>query len=509
MLSQSSPADGRCTPVQGHGPSQDTFDGTVRSSVLRNTDADTVPAAASASASASASSKPTTSRPARERRLSTRPASPTTQQSPLRQSVSYTDSDEDPFPSPSGLGRSGAAEMALTGDGKAGISLQDNHQQVRASAWYARRSRPVAHRAGDADATPTRVRSSPASSATPTSSAQPKVSSSAAATRFSFLASSMTALKGLTSSPVTVPQDDQLINLDIEAALFPSGTPAEGDAFSPAAFKNLHMNAVGVLRKFQAAYQERTVAFHELKAEQEAQDDEKIEAATRTQHLKMQLEGMAQKAAENEAIMQALMEELNKEKKLRTEERQARERTCISSNMSTVSEDLGAEEDQRRRDRRRSGETSKSDLSSDTDEESIEDASVFSRSRSPTFAASISEVSLMETMPPPPPHPTKPTLLVPPRAARQSQPQLSAFQKLFKGISTEAPKEDDTRGAYSCRNCQGQDASVAWDTASLLRDENRGLKQRVGELETAVEEALDVVIGFGLQDTANGRKSGT
>ncbi|POR32145.1 Uncharacterized protein TPAR_07653 [Tolypocladium paradoxum] len=505
MLSPSSPADGHGTPVQGHELFQDTSDCTPRSNVPRNTDAHKPPAVASAPAS----SKPTTSRAAHDRRHSTRPASPTTHQSPLRQSVSYTDPDEEPFPSPGCQRRPGAAKMALTGDSRVRIPLDESHQQARAGAWYMRRSSPVAQPAGDADATPTRMRNSPAASGTPTSSGQPKASSPVAATRFSFLASSMSALKGLTSSPVTVPQDDELINLDIEAALFPSGAPAEGDAFSPAAFKNLHMNAAGVLRKFQAAYQDRTIAFQELKAEQDAQDDEKIGVATRTQHLKMQLEGMARKAAENEAIIQALLEELNKEKKLRMEERQARERNLISSNMSTVSEDLGAEEDQRRRDRRRSGETSKSDLSSDTDEESIEEASIFSRSRSPTFSASVSDAGPMETMPPPPPPPqhTKPTMLVPPRAPRQTQ--MSAFQKLFKGMSTEALKEGDTRGAYSCRNCQGQDASVAWDTASLLRDENRGLKQRVGELETAVEEALDAVIGFGLQDITGGRKPGT
>ncbi|KND92159.1 hypothetical protein TOPH_03111 [Tolypocladium ophioglossoides CBS 100239] len=504
MLSQSSLADGHCTPVQGRELSQDASDYTPRSNVPRNTDADKVPAAASASVSASTSSKPTISRPAHDRRFSTGPVSPTTQQSPLRQSVSYTDPDEDPFPSPSSQRKPGAAKMALTGDRKAGMPLEDSHQQARAGAWYMRRSRPVAQRAEDADATPTRMRNSPAASATPTSSGQHRVSSPAAATRFSFLASSMTALKGLTSSPVTVPQDDELINLDIEAALFPSGAPAEGDAFSPAAFKNLHMNAAGVLRRLQAAYQDRTIAFQELKAEQQAHDDEKIEVATRTQHLKMQLEGMAQRAAENQAIMQALMEELNEEKKLRMEERHARERSFISSNISTVSEDLGAEEDQRRRDRRRSDETSKSDLSSDTDEESSEEASVFSRSRSPTFTASISDAGAMETLPPPPQR-AKPTTLVPPRAARQSQSQMSAFQKLFKGIS----REDDPRGTYSCRNCQGQDASVAWDTAGLLRDENRGLKQRVGELEAAIEEALDAVVGFGLQDTIGSRKSGT
>ena len=402
--------------------------------------------------------------------------------------------------------------MALTGDAKARTTREDSHHQAQPGAWHMHRSRSAAQRAkADTSATPTKMRNSPAASATPPSLGQPRDSSTAVATRFSFLASSMTTLKGLTSSSVAVPQDDELINLDIEAALFPSGAPAEGDAFSPAAFRNLHMNASGVLRKFQAAYQSRTMALQELRVEQEAQDDEKMEVATRTRHLKMQLEEMARRATENEATMQALMEELKLEKKLRSEERQAIERSSATSDMSTMSEDLGAEEDQRRRDRRRSGGTSKSDLSSDTDEESIEEASVFSRSRSPTIVASIADSSSHDAMLPPLPplQLTKATTLEPPRAPRQPQSHMSALQKLFKGRSTEAPKDDDPRGAYSCRNCQGQDASVAWDTVSLLRDENRGLKQRVGELETAVDEALDVVVGFGLKDTIGGRQSGT
>jgi hypothetical protein len=67
--------------------------------------------------------------------------------------------------------------------------------------------------------------------------------------------------------------------------------------------------------------------------------------------------------------------------------------------------------------------------------------------------------------------------------------QMNAFQKILKGISGEEA---------GCRNCKGQDASVAWDTVGLLRDENRHLKTRVGELEVAVEGALDLVNGLGL-----------
>lgn len=71
---------------------------------------------------------------------------------------------------------------------------------------------------------------------------------------------------------------------------------------------------------------------------------------------------------------------------------------------------------------------------------------------------------------------------------------MTAFRKLMKGISGEA----DIRTVTECSNCQGQDASMAWDTASLMRDENRGLKDRVTELESALEGALDVVNGLGL-----------
>ena len=69
--------------------------------------------------------------------------------------------------------------------------------------------------------------------------------------------------------------------------------------------------------------------------------------------------------------------------------------------------------------------------------------------------------------------------------------QMSAFQKILKGISGDEP-------AAGCQNCKGQDASVAWDTVGMLRDENRYLKTRVGELEVAVEGALDFVNGIGM-----------
>ena len=72
---------------------------------------------------------------------------------------------------------------------------------------------------------------------------------------------------------------------------------------------------------------------------------------------------------------------------------------------------------------------------------------------------------------------------------------MSALQKIIRGISGET---DSTETSSDCDKCKGQEASIAWDTVSLLRDENKHLKHRVGQLEVAVEGALDLVNGIGL-----------
>lgn len=76
---------------------------------------------------------------------------------------------------------------------------------------------------------------------------------------------------------------------------------------------------------------------------------------------------------------------------------------------------------------------------------------------------------------------------------------MNALQKLFKGISGDTPPREAT-GPGSCRNCEGQATSVAWDTVNLLKDENKGLKERVGELEGALDGALDVVNGVAVRE---------
>ncbi|KAK1826579.1 hypothetical protein QBC39DRAFT_15871 [Podospora conica] len=341
------------------------------------------------------------------------------------------------------------------------------------------------------DATPTKLRRRPTNaSSNPTT---PQNTKNTAASRFMSALSSKFAGGTPSSTPASPIIDDEICNLNIEAALFPptmspptsptGSSSNRRDSFSPAAFKNLEMNALGLLTKMQSAYRDRVATLKEIEAEKLAQREELEEAETRARHLKMQLEGMAHMAQKQEEQLARLVAELAAERKGRAEEQRQRltPPAAVSEGSVVCSEDLGVEEGRRRR--KWSGETGKVSEETD-DDESAESESLFSRCRSPALTVGgqmegEGAPSQRGGLAPPPPPPT-----------RAKQPQLSAFQRIIKGIAGE-----ETNG---CSNCQGKDASVAWNTLSVLRDENRHLKVRMSELEVAVEGALDLVNGVGL-----------
>ncbi|XXH04862.1 hypothetical protein Hte_011284 [Hypoxylon texense] len=391
-------------------------------------------------------------------------------------------------------------DMPFTGDGRAG--RRSDNSPSRFGGWLG--STPTSTDVSP-NTTPKSKRSATAAETTPKSTTP---------SRFGFFASSMSALTTrLTTSQAPIsPQeiDDELCSMDIEAALYPAAqqlSPTERDTFSPAAYKNLQANAAGLLRKMQDAYRQRTAALREAQAEREAQREEMEETALRTRHFKNQLESMAAKAAAQEQAMQRLLSELNAEKKARQEEQQRQRQRqrfiggggeekagVLLAEAPMITEDLCVDEEEERKRWRKSDGTVRSDLSIDTTdgESAAESESIFSRSRSPTATATTSATDSVGENPefhhslktPPP------ALNVPPKpkSATPQQPPLTTFQKLVKGIS----------GEDGCSNCRGQDSSVAWDTVSLLRDENRSLKHRVAQLEVVVEGALDVVNGIGL-----------
>ena len=278
------------------------------------------------------------------------------------------------------------------------------------------------------------------------------------ASRFSFFNSKAALSK---STPSKSDQNDELANLDINAALFPEGAP---EPFSPAAFKNLQQHAEGLLTRLQAAYRERVSAFREIAAEKEALSEETQGAEMRARHLKMQLDAMAEQLAEQDRAMMNMVDELAQEKLARREEEEARKRS-----VRLVERDFTPPNAPRSRPRR----STLSDSGFESEDDSSAE-SVFSRrdgTHSPTMSmSSVSTDNSPETL-----H-SRELLHSPTQAARLRIPSNAA-----KPVQ------------LPCSNCHGVRASDAWPVLSVLKEENQALKQRVGELEGALDGCLDVV----------------
>jgi hypothetical protein len=416
----------------------------------------------------------------------------------------------------------------LTGDTDRQIKIADK-SRGGLSGWFSGSSEPVAvglpidnledsidmpfsesSRATSPDRGIAKLRKRPTVPTLDTAQQLPTGASTAPTSRFAFFSPKTAAP---TQHQIPAELSDELLNLDVRRALFPAG---ENGPCSPAAFKNLLSNAEGLLNKLQTAYKIRTISLHELAGEKEAQAEELEEAETRAQHLKMQLEDMAQRVMAHDEEMKKVNEELNKERQARAEEKEAREKSINlikthtaspSEELFPHSEDLEVDSQRRRRPWRRSNGTINSETSFESDDESAGAESVFSSSMSPSLA-SVSEISMSEMG-----HAifAKVVNVSPKRAVERPKTvqQRSTFQKILKSISatpddesqtSKEKDEDDELGMADegCRNCRGGQASVAWDTVGLLRAENKGLKERMANLETAVEGALDLVNGLRL-----------
>jgi hypothetical protein len=328
--------------------------------------------------------------------------------------------------------------------------------------------------------------------------------------------------------------DDEFLTLDIKSALFPAGPPSPQDPFSPAAFKNLQQQAEGLLQKLQTAYKLRTQSLHDLRSEKETLAEELEEAETKNNLLKANLIHVADQIAERDATIAELMTELTKEKQARALEKEARElsirevkspiqairrdptKRASTSDLSidTTNEDLGISSARHRK--RQSGLTDNTDYTEgDSDGESALDRdSTFSRARSPvnSMAGTVdSTPEIMQAafgkMVPNPTH-TSGFAKRPPMVQQKSM-----FQKALGRITNGSEGSDDTviarspqknqdrydgvgMGETGCSNCRGKDSSVAWDTVGMMRAENKGLKDRLYEMDRAVDEASDMCTGL-------------
>ncbi|KAF9734132.1 hypothetical protein PMIN03_008579 [Paraphaeosphaeria minitans] len=315
----------------------------------------------------------------------------------------------------------------------------------------------------------------------PTTTKRPAMaaSTSTASSRFAWLLN--TQKNAATPPPVASPTyhdaDDELLNLNISQALFPHGPV---DPLAPSSFNDLLSTAESLLSRYQTSHRQLSTALVDAHAEQSAQDDELDEADARIMHLKSQLETMAARAHDQDEQMRRLMEELMFERRARQEEEAARKQSLAMVRNDTHHDMQDADDVHSPRRRNR---VSNSDVSVDSGFESeceTDAASIFSRNNclSPTGTdlSSVAETEDRQTTP----KGRKPAL----------QTRSSTYDKVRDGTA----RLENTNG-WGCTNCEGGSQAAVWGRLAKEREENSVLRRRVGELEEAVEGALNVVDG--------------
>ncbi|KAL9596625.1 MAG: hypothetical protein Q9219_005662 [cf. Caloplaca sp. 3 TL-2023] len=288
---------------------------------------------------------------------------------------------------------------------------------------------------------------------------------------------------------------DEWHELDIKSALIPSGS---ADPFSPSAFKNLQQNAEGLLLKLQAAYKQRSQALHDVLAEKEVQAEELEGAEMKTKHLKLQLDGMTAKLADQDKAMMDLVDQLAQEKQARRQAEAARgviNQYCTEVDESRHNGDIPDSEPTEKI--WKSRPSTASDMSIES-EGSCTD-SVFSRhgATSPTMSlSSVSTLNSPETqhqLPPSMPQQRRqPSHTITPLSAFRAARASNKFKQTEETSPTAAPNNNGP-----CAKCSGHlGDSEAWNLVSILQLENKGLKSRLGQLEDTVDDCLIMVKGL-------------
>ncbi|KAL8771413.1 MAG: hypothetical protein Q9209_003081 [Squamulea sp. 1 TL-2023] len=267
---------------------------------------------------------------------------------------------------------------------------------------------------------------------------------------------------------------DEWYDLDVKNALLPSN-PTE--PFSPSTFKNLQQNAERLLSKLQIAYKQRSQALHDVIAEKEAQTEEREGAEMRSRHLKIQLDDMTAKLAEQDKAMMDLVDQLAQEKSAR---RQVEDnaRKDQQTYHTSVRHSPGSS---------RSRISTASDMSIESEDSCAE--SLFSRHGAASPTASMSSVSTMNS-----PVSELPTS-TDRRQITQGSSQESRCQPAEKKLSDQSINSPPFQSSR-CINCTGIKESEAWNLVNTMKLENNVLKRRLGQLEGTVDDCLDMVKGL-------------
>ena len=286
------------------------------------------------------------------------------------------------------------------------------------------------------------------------------------ATRFSFLSSK----SSLANKPApTADMDDESFHLEVRAALKPLFSK---ECHVSSNLRDLHQLAEAIINRLQVAYRKRALALKEATAEKEALFEEAQSAKTRSMHLQLQLDETTKKFEEQDEAMMNLVDELAQVKLAKREAEEALKSSVMLMEQNTPPAST-----------HRIGSIVNA-VGFDSEDESLAE-SVFSRpfnAHSPTMSAT----SASTLGSPDGSHFADVQRLAPmPSAARLRIP---ASQGFTKGISVTTPHRQQR-----CANWEDVRAAEAWSVVSQLAEENKGLKQRLKDVEGVLDECLDDV----------------
>lgn len=289
------------------------------------------------------------------------------------------------------------------------------------------------------------------------------------------------------------PADDEFLNLDINAALALPASDSTGDE----ALDTLREHASSVLQRMQEAYKQRTFVMHQAIADRKEKHEELEETRARVDHLKAQLDGMAAKVLDQEKNMQTMAQELEQERRLRQQEESRNRSDTMRAH--TADDDVPSLvlQTPHRGGKRTSHGTLTSDSGFESGDESVAD-SVFSQregveSPTSTLAApspNLSQVALSTPSAAPTPAIQKNLIAV---TGTPTPTRSSTYDRVMKGLASTRLGSSFVGNANQCGNCYGVPASEAWSVMGVLKDENRGLKTRLGELELVIDDCIGLV----------------
>ena len=292
------------------------------------------------------------------------------------------------------------------------------------------------------------------------------------------------------------PADDEFLNLDINAALAMPST----DSSSQEAVDALREQATTVIQRMQDAYKQRTFVMHQAIADRNEKHEELEETRARVDHLKAQLDGMAARVMDQEKAMQAMAEELEQEKRLRQREESRNRSRTMRANAADDDIPSLVLQTPHRGSKRASHGTLTSDSGFESGDESVAD-SVFSQREgveSPTStltapSPNLSQVALSTpSTAGPTPTPTIQKNLVTVTGS-PTPTRSSTYDRVLKGLASTRLGSSFVGNANQCNICHGVPSSEAWSVMGVLKDENRGLKTRLGELELVIDDCLGLV----------------